>query len=243
MRYAIFGDVHSNIEAYETVLEAIRNDNVAFYYCTGDIVGYGANPVECINRTKNINPVRVAGNHDWGAAGLLDINDFTANARAALLWTINAISEADKKYLGFAELVYDNELILVHSSPNRPEEFTYIFGLNEVHGAFRQMQELKASLCFTGHTHAAGIFVEDRGHISYNSWPKINILPDKRYIVNVGSVGQPRDTDPRASYCIYDSELKQIEIKRVRYDIEKAQAKIIEAGLPRVLADRLGLGK
>lgn len=244
MRYAIFSDIHSNLEAYEEVLKAFLKEKVDGYYCGGDIVGYGADPSACIDKTRELNPYIVAGNHDWGAVGLTDIDNFTENAKNAILWTQDVLTGSDKEYLKNLELLYKKDFIMVHGSLNKPEEFEYIFGLSEAYNTFLRMNEQNISLCFVGHSHVVGVFVEDReGNIGYNSWPEIKLEEQKRYIVNVGSVGQPRDIDPRAAYCIYDTEKKIIEIKRVRYDIEKAKAKIIKAGLPRILAERLSLGR
>lgn len=243
MRRAIFSDVHSNLEAYEAVLAALKTENIDKYYCAGDIVGYGAEPSACINITKELNPAIVAGNHDWGAVGLANLNNFTENAKAAVLWTAGALTQEDKTYLSALKPVDRNDFMIVHGSPNRPEEFEYILGPHEAYAAFLAMQENQTQICFIGHTHVAGVFAEERGYITYNSWPETKLSEHKKYIINVGSVGQPRDNDPHAAYCIYDTEKKMIEIKRVIYDIKKAQEKIIKAGLPRILAERLSVGR
>jgi len=244
MKYAVFSDIHSNLEAYEAVLAEISGEGVKGYYCCGDIVGYGADPVECIKKTFQINPETVAGNHDWGAVGLTDIENFSPHAKSAVTWTGEALGEEEKEYLKALRLLKKNDFLLVHGSPRRPEEFDYIFGLNQAYGAFLQMEEDDIGLCFAGHTHAAGVFIKEaNGGMFYNSSPEVTVEDGKKYIVNVGSIGQPRDGDPRAAYCIYDAGRKLIQIKRVRYDIEKAKDKIINAGLPRVLGERLVLGK
>ena len=131
---------------------------------------------------------------------------------------------------------------MVHASLNRPEEFEYILGLGAANTAFSLMA--RGDTCFVGHSHVAGVFAEDKnGRGVYDSWPQVKLEKGSKYIINVGSVGQPRDNDPRAAYCIYDTEKQLVEIKRVKYDIKKARDKIIKAGLPRILAERLGLGK
>ncbi|MDD5450186.1 MAG: metallophosphoesterase family protein [Candidatus Omnitrophica bacterium] len=243
MRYAVFSDIHSNLEAYEAVLEAISKEKADAYYCCGDIVGYGADPAECILKTKAINPVIIAGNHDWASGGQTDMSNFTSSAKAAVLWTAEKLSKGDKEYLNNLRLINKDKFLMVHGSPSHPEEFNYVFGLNDAYPAFLRMQEENIRLCFIGHTHAAGVLIEDMGYITFNPWPSVKLAKGKKYIINVGSVGQPRDSNPRAAYCIYDTDMETIEIKRVEYDIVKAQEKIVKAGLPAVLAERLSLGK
>lgn len=244
MRYAVFSDIHSNLEAYEAVLADCSKEKLDKYFCGGDIVGYGADPHACIAKTRGLNTVTVAGNHDWAAAGLTDLNNFNPNAKAAVLWTAQALDKEEKGYLKGLKVLHRDDFTMVHGSPNRPEDFEYIFGLNHAYSAFLRMREEDAHICFVGHTHAAGIFVEDqKGYITYDSWPEARLEDNRRYIINTGSVGQPRDSDPRAAYCMYDTIAKVVHIKRVKYDVEAAQQKIIKAGLPRILAERLSLGK
>jgi predicted phosphodiesterase len=244
MRYAVFSDIHSNLEAYEAVLADCSGEKPDKYFCGGDIIGYGADPSECIARTRALGAVAVAGNHDWAAVGVISTDDFTAHARAAVLWTAQALGGGDKEYLKSLPILHKDAFAMVHGSPNRPEEFEYIFGLNHAYSAFLKMQEDNMRICFVGHTHAAGVFVEDgEGYITYNSWPEVKLQDGNRYIINTGSVGQPRDNNPDAAYCIYDDDKKIVRIKRVRYEVEAAQKKIIKAGLPRLLAERLALGK
>ncbi len=244
MRYAVFSDIHSNLEAYEAALAEISKEKPDKYFCGGDIVGYGADPHACIAKTRELSAVTVAGNHDWAAAGAADLNNFNPNAKAAVLWTAQALGREEKEYLKGLGIMYKDDFTMVHGSPNRPEGFEYIFGLNHAYSAFLRMQEEGIRICFVGHTHAAGIFVEDQaGYITYNSWPETRLEDNKRYIINTGSIGQPRDSDPRAAYCIYDTTEKTVHIKRIKYDVETAQQKIIKAGLPRILAERLSLGK
>lgn len=242
MRYAIFSDIHSNLEAYEAVLKAIEGEKVGKYCCVGDIVGYGADPSACIDKTRQLNPCIVAGNHDWGAVGSTDITYFTQNAKEAVIWTGGVLTQTDKEYLKNLEVLYKKDFIMVHGSLNKPERFEYMLGLSEAYVTFSLMD--KEDMCFVGHSHVAGIFVRDaKGDISYNSWPQVKVEKGNKYIVNVGSVGQPRDCDPRAAYCVYDTENGMIEIKRLQYDIKRAQEKIIKANLPRILAERLSIGR
>ncbi len=224
------------------VLGALKNDHPDGYYCAGDIVGYGADPAACIQKTQELNPHIIAGNHDWGAVALADVENFSKNAKEAILWTTDALSGPQKGYLKVLQLLWKNDFMMVHGSPDQPEEFEYILGLSAAYKAFLAMDN--EDICFIGHSHVAGVFVKDSfGQINYNSWPQVKLETGNKYIINVGSVGQPRDNDPRAAYCIYDTEKQMVEIKRVSYDIKQAQAKIIKAGLPRILAERLALGK
>ena len=241
MKYAVFSDIHSNLEAYEAVLEAIADEKVDGCYCVGDIVGYGADPIGCIKKTRRLNPHIVAGNHDWGAVGLTDINYFNQNAREAIQWTAQQLRDEDKGYLKALKILYNKDFIMVHGTLDRPEEFDYMLSLNTAHTTFLLMDK---EVCFVGHSHVAGVFVADKqGGVDYNPWPQVRLEEGLKYIINVGSVGQPRDADPRAAYCIYDTQKGAIDIKRIKYDVQLAQEKIIKAGLPRILAERLSLGK
>ncbi len=241
MRYAIFSDIHSNLPALETVLDAYRKEKIDRYFCIGDIVGYAANPIECIEAVKELNPVIVAGNHDWAAVDLTDIEKFNPIAKEAVLWTKNILPDKEKDFLKNLTLVYEDEnFSLAHATLENPQEFDYLS--NEI-VAQRTFELMKNNLLFVGHTHIAGIFIEENNRISYSAAEKIKLTPEKRYIVNVGSVGQPRDRNPRPSFCIFDSDAMTIEIKRIGYNVAEAQKRIIEAGLPSFLADRLLIGK
>lgn len=220
MRYALFSDIHGNLEAYEAAEEALAKENVEKKICIGDIVGYGANPDVCIEKTRKLTPFVVCGNHDWASAGLCDTTYFNQYAKEAALWTSRVLSEEHKKYLKDLKLLHKEDgFMTVHGSLNRPEEFEYISDTYTAQITFRIMD---FQICFVGHSHVAGIFYEtNSGRVGYTPGPKIKVEKTKKYIVNVGSVGQPRDFDPRAGYCIYDDEKGTIEIKRVGYDIKK----------------------
>lgn len=240
MKYAVFADMHANLEAYQAVLGSIEREKVDKYFCVGDVVGYGADPAGCIEITEELDCVTVAGNHDWATVGLVDIGYFNPHAKTAVLWTREAISTRNAEYLKKLQLVYeDDELTMVHGTLNRPEEFQYV---PDTRAAYPTMEIMKTKITFIGHSHAAGIFTLENGEPGYSVKPKVNIEPQKKYLVNVGSVGQPRDRDWRAAFCIYDRDNQSIEIKRVEYDIKKTQKKILKAGLPEVLAHRLAEG-
>ncbi|KPK96792.1 MAG: hypothetical protein AMJ95_12245 [Omnitrophica WOR_2 bacterium SM23_72] len=241
MRYGIFSDIHSNREALEAVLEAIREEDIDHYLCAGDLVGYAANPNECIERVLGLKPVIVAGNHDWGAVHLFPSDYFNQWAAVALSWTARCLTEKNRSLLSSLKLVYKNEdLTLVHGTLNDPADFHYLVDISDAQATFRL---LTTDVCFIGHTHRPGIFSK-RGlaNVRYQEESFLRMAPGHKYIVNVGSVGQPRDGNPMASYCIYDSQKKEIVIKRVDYDKQTAKRKIEEAGLPHFLGERLLAG-
>lgn len=240
MRYAIFSDIHSNLPAFNAVLEEYRKEKIDKYFCAGDIVGYAANPSECLELIKELNPVIVAGNHDYAAVDLTDIEYFNPLAKKAVIWTKSVLNEQEKGFLKGLPLVFEGkEFAMVHAALESPEEFEY---LTNEYIAKRTFNLMKGNLLFVGHTHVAGIFIQENKKISYTDSEKIKLKPNLRYIVNAGSVGQPRDGNPGPSFCILDAESMILEIRRVAYDIELAQKGIIDAGLPSYLADRLLIG-
>ncbi|MFH1868567.1 MAG: metallophosphoesterase family protein [Candidatus Omnitrophota bacterium] len=242
MLYAIFSDVHSNLEAFEAFLENAKREGIEKYFCVGDIVGYGADPHACVELTKSLNCPVVCGNHDQAAAGKFDIEFFNKDAKESALWTRDALDDIDKNYLNDLKLVYrDSELTMAHGSLDHPEDFDYIY---ETAQAAETMRAQLTQVCFIGHTHKAGIFYEDiNGYINYSTTKELPAHKDSRYLVNAGSIGQPRDGDWRSSYCIYDSDQATIRVKRTEYDAKKASDKILKAGLPRRFADRILIGR
>jgi diadenosine tetraphosphatase ApaH/serine/threonine PP2A family protein phosphatase len=241
MRYAIFSDVHSNLEAFTSVIDAMEGDKAEEYICAGDIVGYGADPCPCIESTKRLTGNVICGNHDWASAGVFDVSYFNEHAKKAVVWTAHVLSGPEKRYLKDLDLVYEaKDFVAVHGSLNEPEKFNYILDLYSAKQTFRLMRK---RICFIGHSHFPAIFTKSGGDIACIGAVSVELDTDASYIVNVGSVGQPRDGDPRASYVIYDTDKNTIEIKRVSYDVKKAQEKILGAGLPSFLAERLSVGR
>jgi predicted phosphodiesterase len=242
MRYGIFSDVHSNLEALEAVLDAYKKEAIDEFLCGGDIVGYGANPLECIARIKAVAKLTVAGNHDWASVGLFPVTYFNPLAAQAVSWTRQKLDTADNGFLKGLRLVFKNgDLTLVHGTLHNPEEFNYMM---DGDAAERTFEILKTDICFVGHSHLPGFFIQDEEkRLSYREKDALAIQKGRQYIVNVGSVGQPRDRNPDAAYCIYDTDKKKVEIKRIKYDTEAARAKIINAGLPKFLGDRLLSGR
>ncbi|MFH1856324.1 MAG: metallophosphoesterase family protein [Candidatus Omnitrophota bacterium] len=241
MRYAIFADVHSNIEAMEAVENTLKNKNIDEYFCLGDIVGYGAKPSLCISKVKSLCSVIVAGNHDWAVAGKFNINYFNIYAKEAVLWTRLNITEAEKDFLGSLPLVYQrDDFSLVHSTLISPEDFDYVL---DIPAAEENFKFQKTKFCFISHSHAPEIYIADQNYVFREKTKKINIKENNKYLINIGSVGQPRDKDPKAAYCIFDTQEETVSIERVEYDVKKAHDEILEAGLPLVFARRLLEGR
>ena len=242
MRYGIFSDVHSNLEAFEAVVEEYKKESIDKYFCIGDVVGYGADPRECIETINRLAAVTVAGNHDWASVKLVPLDYFNPLAAEALLWTSRQLDSGSAYFLGSLELVYQALVFtLVHGTLNEPQQFNYMLDSETADATFR-LQD--TNVCFVGHTHIAGIFKRDKnGNVSYLRKPGVSMEEGSCYIVNAGSVGQPRDGNNKAVFCIYDNAVKSIEIKRVPYDITKTRKKIIDAGLPQYLGDRLLSGR
>lgn len=241
MKYAVISDIHGNLEALNAVIDHSRERQVEQYLCLGDIVGYGANPRECIKKVRSLNAECVIGNHDHAIAGLSDLAYFNSHAKTAALWTAEMLEEDDLEFLRSLPYVrkVSDDITIVHSTLESPEMWNYLF--NDV-DAERNIKKLDTLLCFIGHSHMPGIFQEQ-----YNSRALFDFLNritiTCKTIVNVGSVGQPRDNDARASYVIYDSDEKVVYFERVEYNIKNAQKKIMKAELPKILAMRLELGK
>lgn len=247
MRIGVLGDVHSNIEALTAVVDHMRaKESIDHWVQVGDIVGYGADPVACIDYVRELGCVIAIGNHDAAVTGRLDTDYFNAYARLAIEWTRAQLSEPYLEFLANLPLFVEHaEYTVVHGSLHMPEQFGYVISKVE---AIDSMRHQRTRAAFVGHSHVPAVYVQARGtpveQIDYHfdSEIDLSIAGCERALVNVGSVGQPRDEDPRAAYCVYDTELEHVRIGRVEYDVATAQAKIQRAGLPSVLADRLTLG-
>lgn len=242
MRYCVFSDVHSNLEAFEAVLDAFSKEGADRYVYLGDIVGYGADPHACIERLKLLEPeVLVAGNHEWGLLGLLDMEYFNEYAGASIAWTRGVINKEDTEYLRSFQLSCESGCCtFVHGSLEEPAAFKYVMDKED---AGLTMKLSGTRFTFVGHSHAAGVYYSGEDGVVRATAAKVIAQKKFRYLVNAGSVGQPRDGDPRAAYVIYDDEGPSFEIKRVAYDIKAAQDKILKAGLPAWLASRLSEGR
>jgi diadenosine tetraphosphatase ApaH/serine/threonine PP2A family protein phosphatase len=242
MRYLVIGDIHSNLEALQSVLQYRDYEQVLVL---GDIVGYGANPEETIQLVRQMNPAAlVRGNHDKVVAGLDDGELFVAHALESALWTRKRLDEESMRYLRElpeGPIQVDSLITIAHGSPS--DEDTYLLPHNSGASAFNGC---KTPICFFGHTHIPTLFYRI-GNTTYSSQVEQPVkmtlnLESSRYLVNPGSVGQPRDGDPRAAFLVFDTETSVMEFFRVDYDIRSAQEKIREAGLPIFLSQRLARG-
>ncbi|MFH0839196.1 MAG: metallophosphoesterase family protein [Candidatus Omnitrophota bacterium] len=243
MRYGILSDIHANLEAYEAVIGALKKEKINKIVIVGDLVGYGADPKACIKRTRFVTDMVVCGNHDRAAASLLDPEWFNRDAKEAVLWTAGLLDKAEQEFLKKISLICEDvNIIAVHGSLTDPQSFNYIFDAYQAGKTFLKMDNRP---CFVGHSHYPLFFIKDKhGNIhTLTDKREIFLEQDNQYIINTGSVGQPRDGDNRASYVIYDVEHRHIVLKRTGYDIAKAQKKILTAQLPEHLAYRLSEGR
>ncbi|HEY3216993.1 MAG TPA: metallophosphoesterase family protein [Candidatus Eisenbacteria bacterium] len=241
MLHAIVSDIHGNLEALETVLADIARHRPASIVCLGDFVGYGASPNECIDRLRPLIEHAVVGNHDLAACGKLKLTYFNSNAALAAQWTETALTAENLQYL--RDLPFSVrwlDTLLVHASPAQPEDWHYVLSPVE---AQMEMDAYAEAVCFIGHSHYPGTFDRYNEHVRYSRGPEVRLEKGHRYLVNVGSVGQPRDGDPRAAYLLYDDLERVLRHVRIDYDISGAMRRILAAGLPRFLAERLQWGE
>jgi predicted phosphodiesterase len=242
MKYLIIADIHSNLEAFEAVLEdAQRHGGFGHTWCLGDVVGYGPDPLACIKLLRQLDPVCVSGNHDQAAVGKIDIGDFNSDAAIANRWTAGQLSDEDREFLlGLPDLVVKDNFTIVHGSPRQPV-WEYIAHSFTAADNFRCFD---TRFCIVGHTHVPFLFkhdgVEVREGILHDG--DMLVLGDNRLIINPGGVGQPRDRDPRASYAIFDAEEMVLHNYRVTYDVAATQEKMEKAGLPDFLVSRIAWG-
>ena len=244
MRIGIFSDVHANIEALSAVMEAYDSEQIDVFYCLGDVVGYGASPNECADIVREITEVTILGNHDAAVAGRMDYSYYYEAARHALDYHAGMLTEPNMTWL--RELPYKHELNdvglhLCHGSPLRLEEFEYIFAPEQARECLTIIEEL-GDLTLIGHSHLCKVFGLRPGEVEELPAMKFTLEEGTKYIVSVGSVGQPRDYDNRASFTIFDTEERTFEFKRVEYDIESAASKIFESRLERNFGNRLFIG-
>lgn len=241
MRYAILGDVHANLEALEAALGFLADQAIDRYLQVGDIVGYGADPSACIRILRELGTVAVAGNHDWAVVGKLDVSCFNQFAREAVEWTRSVLTREELRYLEELRLVevFEEEITLVHATPDQPELFDYILTPFDAQRAF---EAFGTRVCFVGHSHVPAIFVQD-GAIRMVGEGDVVLQDRRRALVNVGSIGQPRDDNPMLAVGIYDTATKAFQLPRIPYDVSRAAAKIAEVGLPGLLGERLYLGR
>jgi diadenosine tetraphosphatase ApaH/serine/threonine PP2A family protein phosphatase len=242
MRIGIFSDTHANIEALQAVVKAFASERIDKFVCLGDTVGYGASPNECCDVIRELVAFTILGNHDAAVAGRMDYSYYYDAARNALDLHASELTEENMAWL--KSLPYskrEGDILFCHGSPLNQEEFEYIFAPEQAARCQEIWNDL-GTVTFIGHSHLCKAFALTRTDVFEVVAPKFEIRPDHKYIVSVGSVGQPRDYDNRASYTIYDTDEKTFEFKRAEYDIEAAAQKIFESDLEPNFGNRLFLG-
>jgi len=240
MRYAIIADIHANLEALQAVLKDAKEQKVTHFACLGDVVGYNSNPVECLEIVRELECPTVRGNHDHYVAHSDSLEGFHPLAANVVDWTRKQLTDEQRAYLG--QLPYNlpvETFTIVHSTLDAPSGWGYVFDKLEAEANFSYQV---TSVCFYGHTHVPIAF-EQTEIIKSGYFRKLKIMNGRKYFVNVGSVGQPRDGDSRAAYVIFDMIENQIELRRISYDFTVTQKKILENGLPERLASRLAIGR
>ena len=240
MKYAIIADIHGNLDALEVVLDDIRSQNADHIVCLGDVVGYNARPKECLQIVREMNIPCVKGNHDEYCSSDDTLDGFNPHAADAVMWTRQQLSDEERQWL--RDLKYSRmvaNFTIVHATLDAPERWGYVFDKLAAAASFPYQN---TQVCFFGHTHVPLAFMRDTT-VRGGTYSKFKIDPAKKYFINVGAVGQPRDNNPKAAYVMYDMDAGTIELRRLDYDITAAQQKILEAGLPERLAERLAYGK
>ncbi len=242
MKLAVYSDVHGNMEALAAVLDDMKREEPDAKIFLGDLVGYGPNPNECVDLVRGNADVVLAGNHDWAAVGLTDPSFFNPVAYESLTWTTENLTEENKAYLKtLSPSGSYGDVQLAHSTPLKPEEWRYIVSLHE---AMENYPALSRNVCFIGHSHQPIILeYADEANIIPIHDMYMTLDANRKYIINVGSVGQPRDSNRDACYLVYDDKRRNAGYRRVEYDIAKTQKKMARAKLPEYLIKRLGEGR
>ena len=243
-KYAILGDIHANLPALRTVLEDARSQSATDFICVGDVVGYNASPGECVDIVRELGAVTVQGNHDHYCAFHEPLDDFHPLAASVVEWTRRQLSEDQAAWLrglDYKKIIPGAMFAIVHSTFDMPSLWGYVFDAIDAEAHFVYQM---TPLCFHGHTHVPVVFEKKGQSEATRMAPNTFQVPfGRKYFVNVGSVGQPRDGDPRASYVLYDTATRTVEFRRLEYDLAETQALIRAAGLPDRLATRLEVGR
>jgi predicted phosphodiesterase len=239
-KYAVISDVHANAEALRAVLRDIEKKRIRDIFFLGDAVGYGPEPNECVEALNSESQLLIAGNHDWAVLGITGTETFNKNARLAVAWTEKILYPRNRQILEAALLkaeVEEKNFTLAHATPYKPEQWHYLLNNSDIQKNFEYIQ---TDLCYIGHSHKPGIIERDLSGGLHQSREDVLYKEGHKFIVNAGSVGQPRDGDPRACYVLYDGG--RIGISRVEYDILVTQKKMRDVGLPSSLIERLSYG-
>jgi predicted phosphodiesterase len=240
MRIALFGDIHANLEALEAVLKDASEHGVSEYVCMGDIVGYNADPSACLEIVRAMNCPTVKGNHDEDASGSHSLDSMNPVAAAALEWTRQQLTDEQRQWLARLRMVRQvSDFTVVHSTLDQPAHWNYVTNRFDAMSNFSYQF---TQICFHGHTHVPRVYMKtDKVQEIFTD--SVVIEDGAKYFINVGSVGQPRDGDWRACYVLFDLEHQMVVFRRVEYDIAETQRKILAAGLPPMLAERIQEGR
>ncbi|HPY29114.1 MAG TPA: metallophosphoesterase family protein [Verrucomicrobiota bacterium] len=240
MKFAIIADIHGNLEAFRVVLNDAQKQRCTHYACIGDVVGYGANPAECLALVRKMGMPCVKGNHDEYCSIDEQTEGFNPAAAEAVQWTRKQLSEDGRQWLRDLKYVrMVKNFTIVHATLDGPQRWGYVFDKLAAAASFPYQN---TPVCFFGHTHVPVAFIRD-SMVRGGTYSKFKIEAGKKYFINVGAVGQPRDGNPKAAYVVYDTVEGTIELRRLEYDIAAAQKKIRDAGLPERLAERLAYGR
>jgi diadenosine tetraphosphatase ApaH/serine/threonine PP2A family protein phosphatase len=239
MIIAVLSDIHANLEALAAVVADARGEGAGRFACLGDVVGYNADPVACVDLVRGLPCLPcIRGNHDEMAAGNRALLGINRQAFEAMTWTRLQLDEERRAWLGGLPLLHEEpDAAYVHASLHEPAAWHYVHDAQEAAASFAGQSP---RVCFIGHSHQPGGWRDDGHGVKRGQGESFELAAGERWLVNVGSVGQPRDHDPRASYALYDADGGHVRLRRVAYDIASAQAKILAAGLPEQLAKRLG---
>lgn len=242
MKYAIISDIHANLAALQHVFKHIDTLNCDRIVCLGDIVGYGPFPNECCEIIQEKADICIIGNHDHAAIGRTLTEYFNKYAKSALEWTTRELSQKNRRFLEECPAqVKENDLLFVHAAPIEPLSWNYILSLYDAEDNFHSFDE---KVCFIGHSHVpAVISYEDGEFPAYEQGPRVKLYDGFRYIINVGSVGQPRDKNPEACFGIYNTKSSLFQLERATYNIQETQTAMQRKGLPTFLIERLALGR
>lgn len=246
MRFAVFADIHSNLEAMQAFVEDAAARKIHRYMCLGDIIGYGPDPNECVELVRSLPKMScILGNHDAAAIWRYSPYSMTKDAKEVILWTIEQLSPDNTQYLeNLQPVIFQVNMVFAHANPYNPEAYRYVTTRKY---AARSFASVKEKLTFIGHSHRPLVITRKNYFQITFTAPKGNethsVSTENRQIINCGSIGQPRDGDPRACYCIVDTEKERIEFHRLEYDYQRTCNKIQSAGLPNILAKRLLKGK
>ena len=242
MRYAFYSDVHANLEALKAVILDFQTEKVDRIFFLGDAVGYGPNPNECVELIEEVSEIKLMGNHDYAALGLMNTEYFNQFATESIDWTKGSLTPKTIEIMESFQISVDlDNFRMSHSSPKEPEKWHYILDMDDVKENFKFFTQ---QICLVGHTHRPFIVSQkEEGDCVISHKQEESIFENRRYLINIGSVGQPRDGDPRSCYLIYDSKKKTVKCKRVSYDLGGTQKRMAENGLPEYLIERLAVGR